>query len=132
MSAQRFNVDWTRDGPAVVELDGPCAAYFEIPLDFWATPNGELEPSTHPEATRLTERVQYMTIIVRDTVQARTVVDRVTERLKELGGGFIWWRNRPHTLESGDVRLRLGTTPALPEEWWTRMTQTVGATTNHG
>jgi hypothetical protein len=121
VNAQRFNVDWTRGEPAVVELDGPSGAYFEIPLDYWATPNGELEAENHPEASRLTQRVTYVNFKVGDRHRALTVVARVTARLKELGGGYIWWRLRPTATEDGAVRLRLGTTPELPADWWIRV-----------
>jgi hypothetical protein len=103
--------------PVVLELDGPPMAYFEIPLDYWATPNGELEPASHPEASRLTQRVEYWNFRVRDGEVARTVIDRVTARLKGLGGGYIWWRLRP----TFDARLRLGTTPELPADWWQQL-----------
>lgn len=106
-----------RESPVVVELDGPPMAYFDIPLEFWATPNGELEAESHPEAARLSQRIEYSNFRVADAVRAQTVVTRVTARLKELGGGYIWWRLRPRQTYDG-VRLRLGTTPALPAEWW--------------
>lgn len=106
-----------REEPVVVELDGPPTAYLEIPLDFWATPNGELEAENHPEAARLVQHIDYMNFRVADAVRAQTVVTRVTARLKELGGGYIWWRLRPKQTYEG-VRLRLGTTPGLPAEWW--------------
>lgn len=126
MNAQRFSVDWTRDEPAVVELDGPCAAYFEIPLDYWVTPNGELEAENHPEASRMIQRVVYKSFFVADRLQARNVVERVTARLKELGGGYLWWRQRPAKTESDAWSLRLGTTPELPAAWWHAVARDVG------
>lgn len=125
MAARAFNVDWTREGPAVVELDGPTAAFFEIPLDYWSTPNGELEAENHPEAARLVQRVVYHNFHVADDVRAQTVVTRVTARLKELGGGYIWWRQRPAYTQERTTRLRLGTTPELPADWWQRVARDV-------
>jgi len=123
MSPRAFNVDWTREGPAVVELDGPCAAYFEIPLDLFATPNGELEAESHPEAARLVQRVAYLSFVVSDDLRVKLIVSRVSARLKELGGGYIWWRQRPTPTadEPPRVRMRLGTTPELPTAWWQRL-----------
>ena len=106
------------DEATVVELDGPPRAYFEIPLDYFATPNGELEPEGHPEAIRLTQRVLYMNFRVGDNARVQTVLSRVNERLKEIGGGYIWWRLRPRTEPDGTIRFRLGTTPELPAMWW--------------
>lgn len=125
MAARPFHVDWTREGPAVVELDGPTAAFFEIPLDYWATPNGELERESHPEVSRLVQRVVYHNFCVVDAVRARTVVERVTARLKELGGGYIWWRRRPTATEDHRLTLRLGTTPELADDWWQRVARDV-------
>lgn len=115
------------DEPAVIELDGPPMAYFEIPLDYWATPNGELEAESHAEAARLVQRIDYANFIVAGAERPRIIVDRVTARLKELGGGYIWWRLRPYAPDdySGFYRLRLGTTPALPSDWWRRLSQDV-------
>jgi hypothetical protein len=111
----------------IIELDGPLRAYFEIPLDYWATPNGELEAESHPEASRLTQRVVYINFDVADPLRARTVTERVTQRLKELGGGYIWWRLRPTVTQDQPprLRLRLGTTPELPRDWWQRLSQDV-------
>lgn len=123
------HVDWRQDdeGPHVVELDGPCAAYFEIPLDYFATPNGELEPESHPEASRLTQRVVYQAFNVADTVRVRTATERVRARLQAIGGGYIWWRRRPtQTADSPPrMRFRLGTTPELPTEWWQELARAV-------
>lgn len=107
-----------REEPVVIELDGPPMAYFELALDYWATPNGELEAENHPEAARLLQRIVYHGFFVADDVRAQTVVTRVTARLKELGGGYIWWRRRPSSTQERSVHLRLGTTPTLPESWW--------------
>jgi len=111
-----------------MELDGPPMAYFEIPLDYFATPNGELEPESHPEACRLTQQVTYVNFNVADPLRVRTIVDRVTARLKEIGGGYIWWRRRPTCTEDQPPRmwLRLGTTPQLPGPWWQRLSDDVG------
>lgn len=125
MNARIAKVDWTRDGPAVVELDGPCAAFFEIPLDYFATPNGELEAENHPEASRLLQRVVYQNFYVADNARVQNIIERVTNRLKELGGGYIWWRMRPRYTQERTMRLRLGTTPELPASWWERLSQDV-------
>jgi hypothetical protein len=112
----------------VIELDGPPMAYFEIPLDYWATPNGEIEPEGHPEATRLIQRVVYLNFRVVDHIAVKTVVDRVTARLQELGGGYIWWRSRPALKRVGSMpfmAFRLGTTPQLPQDWWYRLSDDV-------
>lgn len=110
----------------VIELDGPPVTYFELPLDYWATPNGELEASSHPEASRLVQTVAYINFRVADTVRVQTILSRVNERLRELGGGYIWWRRRPVKTEAGDMHLRLGTTPQLPAAWWQRLSTDVG------
>lgn len=115
--------DPARYEPTIMEIDGPPMAFFEIPLDYWSTPNGEIEPEGHPEASRLVLRILYHNFRVHDQARARAVVDRVTERLKELGGGYIWWRKRPTTSYDAvpTVSLRLGTSPALPADWWARL-----------
>jgi hypothetical protein len=110
----------------VIELDGPPTQYFEIPLDYYATPNGELEPEGHPDAVRLAMRVNYFQFLVADTARVRTIIARVTERLKDLGGGYIWWGKRPTLTEDKRMRLRLGTTPQLPDLWWARLSADVG------
>lgn len=110
----------------IVELDGPPRAYFELQLDYWATPNGELEAAGHPDASRLTQRVVYINFKVADTARVQTVIERVKSRLKDLGGGYIWWRLRPtYTLER-ELRFRLATTPQLPDAWWEALSQSVG------
>lgn len=106
------------DEPIVYELDGPPQAYFEIPLDYWATANGEIEPEGHPEVTRLSLRVHYMNFRVPDRVRADLVIEQVKEKLRQLGGGYIWWRRKPSECEDGTWYLRLGTSPALPPVWW--------------
>jgi hypothetical protein len=106
-----------RDEPAIIELDGPPQAYFEIPLDYWATPNGELEAESHPEASRLVQRVVYINFKVGPRA-ADMIIEKVKTRLKELGGGYIWWRLRPTATQDDAVRFRLGTTPQLPGVWW--------------
>lgn len=110
----------------MVELDGPSAAFFEIPLDYFATPNGELEPESHPEASRLMQRVVYQNFHVSDNARVQNIIERVTSRLKELGGGYIWWRKRPVYTEDRTLRLRLGTTPELPFKWWEELSADVG------
>ena len=104
-------------------------AFFDIPLDYWATPNGELEAEGHPEASRLFQRVTYMAFKVPDPARVHTIIDRVTARLRELGGGFIWWRKRPTRTEEDQMawRLRLGTSPELPFQWWHDLGQDVGS-----
>lgn len=112
--------------PVIIELDGPPMAYFEIPLDYWATPNGELEAAEHPESVRLSQHVTYINFTVADTARVQTILARVNERLKELGGGYIWWRRRPRATEDGQMNLRLGTTPSIPDAWWRRLSTDVG------
>lgn len=112
--------------PAVMELDGPPMAYFEIRLDYWATANGELEPESHPDAVRLTQQVAYINFKVADNARVQTIITRVTARLKEIGGGYIWWRLRPTATGDGSMRLRLGTTPQLPGPWWQALSDDVG------
>lgn len=114
------------EDPVVIELDGPPMAYFEIPLDHWATPNGEIEPEGHPEVVRLTQRVTYINFKVADNPRVQTIIERVTRRLKELGGGYIWWRMRPTYSEERALFLRLGTTPQLSGDWWQRLSDDVG------
>lgn len=115
-----------REDATIIELDGPASAYFEIPLDHFATPNGEIEPPSHPDAARLLQGVVYINFKVRDNPRVQTVLARVHERLLELGGGFIWWRLRPSNTEDGHIRLRLGTTPQLPAPWWQSLSNDVG------
>ena len=114
--------------PVVLELDGPAQAYFDIPLDYHSTPNGELEAPDHPEASRLVQKVIYVGFEVSTETQALRVQQAVTERLLELGGGIIWWRRRPTATnyEPPTVRLRLGTTPQLPRAWWERLSGETG------
>jgi hypothetical protein len=112
--------------PSIIEVDGPAMAYFEIPLDYWATTNGEIEAPGHPESARMVQRIVYINFTVADTVRVQTILSRVTERLNELGGGYIWWRRRPTKTEDGRMHLRLGTTPGLPDSWWRRLSDDVG------
>lgn len=112
--------------PDIVELDGPPRAYFELPLDYWATPNGELEAESHPEACRLIQRVVYVNFKVADNARVQTVIERVKAKLKDLGGGYIWWRLRPTYTETKELCLRLGTTPQLPVAWWNELSESVG------
>jgi hypothetical protein len=108
------------EGPTIVELDGPERAYFEIPLDYWATANGELEAESHPDVARLVQRVVYVNFKVRDALHVRVITQRVTQALKELGGGYIWWRKHPEETPGPPrvIALRLGTTPQLALPWW--------------
>lgn len=110
----------------VHELDGPPMAYFEIPLDHFATPNGEMESESHPDAARLTQRVVYINFKVLDNARVQTILTRINAKLREIGGGFIWWRRRPHATEDMYIWLRLGTTPALPDAWWQALSRDVG------
>ena len=121
----RLRVPPVQDEIVIVELDGPPRAYFEIPLDYYATPNGELEPSSHPEACRLTQKVTYINFRVPTGLEVHAIIGRVTARLKEIGGGYIWWRRRPAKDEDGQWGLRLGTTPALADSWWERLSHDV-------
>lgn len=114
------------DEPTIIELDGPPMAYFNIPLDYWATPNGEIEPEGHPEATRLSQTITYINFHVRDNACVQTIIERVQARLKELGGGYIWWRRRPDYATDRTMYLRLGTTPQLPAAWWQSLSTDVG------
>lgn len=112
--------------PDIVELDGPPQAFFELPLDYWATPNGELERAGAAGSARLIQRVMYINFKVADNARCQTVIERVKARLRDLGGGYIWWRLRPtYTLER-ELRFRLGTTPQLPDAWWNRLSEAVG------
>jgi hypothetical protein len=117
-----------KNEPTIIELDGPPIAFFEIPLDYWATSNGELEAKEHPDASRLVQRIVYINFTVDDVARVQTILARVNERLKELGGGYIWWRRRPRADETGHrrIHLRLGTTPGLPDSWWRRLSLDVG------
>lgn len=115
------------EGPTIVELDGPPRPYFEIPLDYWATSNGELEAENHPEVARLVQRIVYINFRVRNALAVRIITDRVTHALREKGGGYIWWRKHP-TEEAGPPRvitLRLGTTPQLLAAWWQTLSDDV-------
>lgn len=128
MSAQRKgSIPWGLEEPAVIELDGPPTAYFEIPLDYFATPNGELEAEGHPEAARLVQNVVYQNFCVADLVRVQTILARVSQRLKEIGGGYLWWRHRPAytTHVPPRMHLRLGTSPTLPADWWQRLERDV-------
>src|ERR1700675_1422915 len=119
MSAQ------VREGPLIVELDGPPTPFFEIPLDYWANSNGELEAEDHPDVARLVQRVVYINFNVADALGVRVVTDRVNAKLKELGGGYIWWNLRPTMSREKRMRLRLGTTPQLATAWWQRLSDDV-------
>lgn len=125
--ALRAKLERIVDEIVVHELDGPPQAYFEIPLDYWATPNGEIEPEGHATATRLSLRVDYKPFHVPHRVRADMVIEEVRAKLRELGGGYIWWRLRPTECEDGTWRLRLGTSPALPAAWWVACERAVGA-----
>lgn len=108
--------------PAVIELDGPPMAYFEIPLEYWATPNGELEAAGHPESARLTQRIVYQNFRVPTIKCAEDMADAVRQRLRELGGGYIWWRRRPVDHMDGlPICPRLGTSPELPPAFWAKL-----------
>jgi len=120
--------------PPIIELDGPQMAFFDIPLDYWATPNGEIEAEGHPEAARLFQRVVYMNFKVADPARVHAIIDRVTARLRELGGGFIWWRRRPTRTDDTPAawRLRLGTSPELPSAWWEGLGKELGSVAQFG
>lgn len=118
----------------ITELDGPPTAYFEIPLEYWATANGELEPAGHPESQRLVQRVEYKSFGVPTLEIANDLVAAVRAELRKLGGGYIWWRKRP-AMESYDGgktkwRLRLATSPELPWEWWVHLGDLAGNTSS--
>lgn len=115
------------DEPWVREIDAPATGhvFLEVPLDYWVTPNGEIEPEGHPEACRLVLRVVYQSFTFPSQVGATMVVEAVTAKLRELGGGYIWWGKRPNEDATGAWRLRLGTSPALPDAWWVACFQSI-------
>lgn len=131
----------------VFELDGPQRAYFEIPLDWFANDNAEIEPGQSEGAVRLMQRVVYYSFQVLGDSQpevsakADTIVAWVrAELLKRCElDSFIWWRKRPDfTIETfktpfnhskparHKVRLRLGTCPTLPTVFWKRISDDIG------
>lgn len=110
--------------PHVCELDGPPQAYFEIPLDYWANSNGELEAAGQNGAVRLIQRIVYVNFDVASTFAAQELFQKVRVRLLELGGGYVWWRKRP-TQEGLRVNFRLATTPQLPRAWWEKASKDV-------
>lgn len=102
--------------PQVADTDGPPRAYFEIPLNTFA-PNGSRE----------IHRVVYINwAIWLDSPGSEDAVTKVTDAIKaelqRAGGGIMWWRLRPQYDHGGSrVRLRVGTSPELSHEFWTRM-----------
>jgi hypothetical protein len=143
LAAMLPNVD-LRTEPHVYELEGPPQSYFEIPLDWFANDNAEIEPGHSPGAVRLVQRVVYYNFgMIGDSVEdvqsrAQTIVDAVHA---ELNGtceiGYLWWRKRPEfTVEQvrkllggkkprHKVRLRLGTSPSLPTAFWVKLSESV-------
>lgn len=119
-------LDGVLKDPVVIELDGPPMAYFEVPLDYWATPNGEIEAQDHPEASRLTMRKVYQNFRVPTLECAEDIGTAVRKRLLELGGGYIWWRRRPvDHLDGHPISVRLATSPELTEAFWDSLRRSV-------
>lgn len=111
----------------IIEIDGPSCAWFELPLEYFVTANGEIEAEGMPGAVRLSQLYEYRNVWVDDLKQADAVIDQVRQRLKELGGGVIWWRRR-YPSAGGRTMIRLTSSPPLPLPWWDRMAEQVGLT----
>ncbi len=127
----------------VFELQGPPRAYFEVPLDWFATAEGELTPAQIPGAVRLIQRVHYVSFLMLGDdaadVQGRAlkVLESVRAELKRVTEqGYIWWRLFPK-YEVEDVattskparhrvRMRLGTLPTLTTRFWLDLSKAVG------
>lgn len=129
--------------PHVYELEGPPQAYFEIPLDWFANDNAEIEPGHSDGAVRLVQRVTYYSfILLRDTeaecqAAANLITDGVRAEIgKHVDIGYLWWRKRPE-FTLGEVKkgllgkkqpkwkvwLRLGTCPTLPTHFWKTLSE---------
>lgn len=128
--------------PWVGELTGPPQAYVDLPLDWFSDMQGQIQPAEFPGAIRIIQRVNYQSFcLVGDTaedVQARALLvhSSVTAELKaHHETSYIWWRLHPKyelqpelpPAKSGckavkparhRVRMRLGTMPALPYQFW--------------
>lgn len=128
-----------RDEPVVYDLTGPQQAYFELPLDWHVSAEGELTPAEALGAVRLIQRVHYKSFRLvgpdADQVCERgmAVIAAVRTELKKAADvSFIWWRLHPkyqiedltpEDVKKGrharhSVRLRLGTLPSLPPRFW--------------
>lgn len=125
----------------VYELDGPAQAYFEIPLDWFANANAEIEPGNSPGAVRLVQRVVYYNFMVlgdSENEVKQAVIDITgavhVELRKTREISYIWWRKRPEYVVEQvkkkflgkkeprhKVRLRLGTCPSLPTSFWSAL-----------
>lgn len=97
----------------VVEIDGPKTAFFEY------------------EESGTLNRVMYVSLIVGGTIPDRVVsglyarINEITDELRAVGGGVLYWRERPRLYtelnEDGEpngeyvARCRLGTTPRVWE-----------------
>jgi hypothetical protein len=145
LAAMLPNPDNTWCQPHVYELDGPPQAYFEIPLDWFANGNAEIEPGASPGAVRLVQRVIYYSFqCVRDSEAScqqvyQDIVGAVHKKLKATNEiTYLWWRKRPtYSVEQvkkllsrskvpqHKVSLRLGTCPSLPTAFWKQLSDDV-------
>lgn len=145
LAAMLPNPDNTWGQPHVYELDGPPQAYFEIPLDWFANDNAEIEPGASPGAVRLVQRVTYYSFqCIRDSQASceqvsQDIVGAVHAELKRtLEIGYLWWRKRPEfkleqvrgllgikKVPRNKVSLRLGTCPTLPTAFWKKLSDDV-------
>jgi hypothetical protein len=106
----------------VDELDMPPRAYFDIPQNI---PTAELQ---------LQRIVAYVMVSGPcNQENAEKFRDESTEKvrseLRKLGGGIIWWRTR-FEIDQSDRRNKIwraygrcGTSPALPESFWSQLAQ---------
>lgn len=134
-----------REERHIYELDGPPQAYFEIPLDWFANDNAEIEPGQSPGAVRLVQRVTYYSFqCIRDSEAScqqvsQDIVGAVHKELKRhVEIGYLWWRKRPEfkveqvrgllgikKVPKTKVSLRLGTCPTLPTAFWKKLSEDV-------
>ena len=115
----------------ICELDGPPRSSFDVPLDYFTTANGEIEPESTAGAVRLTQHIEYVSYrvvgptIADVVVKSEEFIEALRQTLKAKGGGILWWRWRPR-LEKGisggkpahKITLRVGTSPSLSYEHW--------------
>jgi hypothetical protein len=128
--------------PWIIEIDGPPMAYFDIPLDYTVAADGNLQMNDSLVRSPLTQRIEFYTFRIErdvpDTIEAtiNDLVDDVKRALRKTGdGGILWWRLRPEfKRDNGHSvgRVRLGTSPSLPKEFWAKLGKRFGSRNEAG
>ena len=109
------------DEPWVDELDMPSRAYFIIPLDSADGGRQQQVIAAHEIRSGPFETHEQAETF------SKLAISRVHQELLTLGGGIIWWRIRPEVNNDIDgpekwhFYARCGTSPTLPNSFWSEM-----------